>query len=362
MKQEYDLDSFAEENFNKPVVLIGAGKNAKEIIETQNWDIRFAIDSNANSIGRIEKKDGSYIEVVDWEVGNINVKEDDLVIITPSDFVDVEEKIELYARLRNNKRYVYILLRALQWDKERKIASEAPFSITEGTQKVPKVIHYFWFSGDPFPEKVRKCLDSWKKFCPDYEIKEWNLNNYSTDNEFCKQALKNKDWAFASDFGRCDVLYRYGGIYLDTDVELVKNIDDLLCDDGFMCFESKAGIDPGSGMGAICGHHILEEIRNKYYNLSYINDDGTINHPSIIRIYTDVLESYGLILNAEYQKVDGLAIYPPLVMSPYSYMTGRLQTYDKTYAIHHWVSAWISSKVRKEIDERKKYFEKEDNV
>lgn len=357
MNKEYDLDKFNEENKNSPIVLIGAGKNAREILENQDWNIRYVIDSNAESIGKIAKKDGTYIDVVDWKAGDANIREDDIIIITPSDFNNVEDKIKSYLRLGAKKKYIYIILKALQWDKERRVASEAPFIISQSNEnKIPKVIHYFWFSGDPFPEKVKRCLDSWRVYCPDYEIIEWNSTNYRTDNVFCNAALNNRDWAFASDFGRCDVLYRYGGIYLDTDVELVKNIDDLLCDEGFMCFESKEGVDPGSGMGAIPGHHIMKEIRDKYYDISYYNDDGTVNHPNIIRIYTDVLIKYGLIGNAEYQRIAGFAIYPPLLMSPYSYMTGRLQQYDRTYGIHHWVSAWISSKVRKEINIRKKYF------
>lgn len=358
MITEYDLDKFDIENSKRPIVIIGAGKNAKEILDSKNWDIRFAIDSNADSIREISYNNGLIMPVYNWEKGVSKIGTDDIILITPSDYTELLDKLFSYKSLRSNKLYLYIIMKALQWDKEREIASSVPYDIScVGETKIPKIIHYFWFSGDPFPEKVQKCIDSWKKFCPDYEIRGWNLDNYHTDNEFCNEALKHRDWAFASDFGRCDVLYRYGGIYLDTDVELVRNFDNLLFDEGFMCFESKLGIDPGSGMGSIQGHDIMREIREKYYNVKYINEDGTVNHPHIIRMYTDVLEEYGLILNAEYQQIRGFAIYPPLVMSPYSYMTGRLQPYDKTYSIHHWVSAWVSNKVRKEIDDRKKYFE-----
>ncbi len=358
MDNELDLDKFSNEYESNTMILIGAGKNAKEILDTCQWNIRFLIDSKAESIREIHNKENSCFHVYNWDDGISMINDGDLIVVTPSDFDELLEILATYKSVERNPRYIYIVMKALQWDKEREIASSVPYDIScAGETKIPKIIHYFWFSGDPFPEKVQKCIDSWKKFCPDYEIRGWNLDNYHTDNEFCNEALKHRDWAFASDFGRCDVLYRYGGIYLDTDVELVRNFDDLLFDEGFMCFESKLGIDPGSGMGSILGHDIMREIRAKYYDVKYINEDGTVNHPHIIRMYTDVLEKYGLILNAEYQQVKGFAIYPPLVMSPYSYMTGRLQPYEKTYSIHHWVSAWVSKKVRKEIDDRKKYFE-----
>jgi len=351
---EYSIDAF-NCNLTKTVVLIGAGKNAREILRTQKWNIRFAIDSN-DDINEIQVDD-IHLPVFGWNNGIDKICDSDVIVITPSLFEELEERLSSISSLKNNEVHLYIIMKALQWDMDRTKASNVPFMITSGTEnKIPKRIHYFWFSGDPYPEKVKKCIDSWHKYCPEYEFIEWNLKNYQTDNEFCNQALQNSDWAFASDFGRCDVLYRYGGIYLDIDVEIMKPLDELLYDEGFMCFESELGVDPGSGMGAIPKHHIMKEICDKYYNASYYNSDGTVNHPNIIHMYTDVLEKYGLSLNAQYQKVEGMAIYPPLVMSPYSYMTGRTQEYDKTYAIHHWVSAWVNEKRKREIEESKRYF------
>ena len=96
---------------------------------------------------------------------------------------------------------------------------------------IPKVIHYCWFGGNPLPEEAKRCIESWKKYCPDYKIIEWNENNYDVNsNEYMKSAYKEKKWAFVSDYARIDVVYKYGGIYMDTDVELVKGLDNLLND------------------------------------------------------------------------------------------------------------------------------------
>ena len=104
---------------------------------------------------------------------------------------------------------------------------------------IPKIIHYCWFGGAELPEKDRKCIESWKKFCPDYQIIEWNENNYDvTKNTYMYQAYQAKKWGFVPDYARLDIIYQHGGIYLDTDVELVKNLDSLLENDAFMGFVS----------------------------------------------------------------------------------------------------------------------------
>jgi hypothetical protein len=350
------IDEFKSNHALDTVILIGAGKMAKDILATYDWNIKLAVDNNTDRAGEQLLVGGKSIDVHPWnalyEYGNLEC----ILLITPMMVSSLIDQIDSDERLRDREVYIYQYMLALQWDIDRIKVSKRPFSLTTGvSNKIPKIIHYFWFSGDPYPEKVQKCIDSWKKYCPDYEFRKWSLDNYHTDNIFCNEALSVKSWAFASDYGRCDVLRKYGGIYLDVDVELIKPLDDLLYDDGFFIFESAEGVDPGSGMGAVQGHSIFDEICNQYENLHFINEDGSLNKVNIIPQYTNVLKKHGLVSDGSYQIVDGIAVYPPLVLSPYSYNTDLTYVIDKTYGIHHWVSSWITDERRYELELQKKY-------
>lgn len=345
---------------NRKVFLIGAGKQARSLLEKYDWDVFCCIDNDAGKQGTYMNAHGKGIPVYGWDYLVRNASPGSIILITPNDFSSLLEKIEGDDSLKACDCYIAVYMSAMQWDEDRIAASNVPFTIIKGTvPKIPKIIHYFWFSGDPYPEKVQKCLDSWHKYCPGYEFRKWDLHNYKTDNQFVKDALENKDWAHASDFGRCDVVYRYGGVYLDTDVELVKPLDDLLYDTGFFCFESSYGVDPGSGFGAEANNPIIKEICEAYNVITYKKADGISWNPvDILKIYTDPFVKRGLTLNAQYQNIEGFAIYPPLVLSPYSYRTGILASYEKTYGIHHWVSAWITEKQMKDMTERKAFIQK----
>ncbi len=344
----------------RKIFFIGAGKRALSFLEKYDWDVFCCIDNDIGKQGTYIKAHGKTIPVYDWDYLTHNVGPASVLLITPISYVPLLEKIESDDCLKMIDYYLPVHMAIMQWDADRIAASNVPFTITKGTvPKIPKIIHYFWFSGDPYPEKVQKCLDSWHKFCPGYEFRKWDLNNYKTNNQFVQDALQNKDWAHASDFGRCDVVYRYGGIYLDTDVELVKPLDDLLYDTGFFCFESARGVDPGSGFGAEAYNPIIQEICEAYNSIPYKKADDRIwNQADILLIYTTPFVKRGLVLNAQYQNIEGFAFYPPLVLSPYSYMTGLLAPYDRTYGIHHWVSAWITEKQMKVMNERKAFIQK----
>ena len=338
----------------RPVIVIGAGKRAVWLLNTYDLNYKYVVDSDEKKEGKVIEGEKVSLKIQGWEYLEEHYEKNDLIIVTPSyGYQELTDRIETI--LERPDVLVLAYSSALQWDIERIRQSRDPFEITKGKEnKIPKTIHYFWFSGDPYPDKVKRCLDSWHKFCPDYEFKLWSLENYKTDNVFCNEALSKKVWAFASDFGRCDVLYRYGGIYMDLDVELIKPLDDLLYDDGFFCFESKEGVDPGSGMGCTKCNEVFEKICKKYENLHFINEDGTFNKVDILKQYTSVLEDYGLKKTGRYQLVNGIAVYPPLVFSPYSYQTGIDSRYGNTYGIHHWVSAWISEEQRMEMENRKR--------
>ena len=143
---------------------------------------------------------------------------------------------------------------------------------------IPKMVHYCWFGGKPKPQGVISCIKSWEKFCPDYKIVEWNEDNYDiTKNKYMHEAWLEKKWAFVSDYSRLDIVYNHGGIYLDTDVELIKNIDYLLKAEAFMGFEDGKSVNTGLGFGAVKGFELIKELLELYENLDFINSDGSLN-------------------------------------------------------------------------------------
>lgn len=355
MIEVLSFEKFDLELKHKSIVLVGAGQRAKRILDSFDWNICFAIDRDSEKNGMLLEGIHKSVYIRDWAYLTEHYNKECVFLVSPG-LGYRELAHELEQRFPESEVHVLAYMEALQWDMDRIAESNVHFDITQGvTKKIPQIIHYFWFSGDPYPDKVKRCLDSWHKYCPDYEFKLWDLNNYKTDNVFCNEALSKRVWAFASDFGRCDVLYRYGGIYLDLDVELLKPLDDLLYDEGFFCFESENGVDPGSGMGCVKGNPVFKEICQKYEGIHFINEDGSLNKVNILNQYTSVLENHGLKKTGYYQNVEGIAVYPPLVFSPYSYKTGIDSRFEKTYGVHHWVSAWITEEEKVELEERKNF-------
>lgn len=217
---------------------------------------------------------------------------------------------------------------------------------------IPKKIHYCWFGGNPLPKDVQKYIDTWKKFCPDYEIKEWNEQNFDIHrNRYVEEAYQQKKWAFVSDVARIYALYTEGGIYMDTDVEVVKNLDLLLNKRGFLGFEGTQWIATNL-VGFEAGHEILRKFLEAYDHRSFIREDGTLDQTTNVEELTKLMvDYYHLVLNGEEQiLVDGIVVYPTDYFSPYDYIQGKLNKTCNTYTIHWFSQSWIGqSSVRKKI-------------
>ena len=220
---------------------------------------------------------------------------------------------------------------------------------------IPKIIHYCWVGNTPKPKSVLYCIESWKKFCPDYEIKEWNESNYDfSKNHYMKQAYDAKKWGFVPDYARLDIIYQYGGIYLDTDVELVKSFDELLDQDAFMGFENTGDgeyfVNCGQGFGAVPKHEIIKAARDLYDNLEFINFDGTLNMLASPHYTTQTLCQFGLEQKDKEQKLPNMMIYRSDVLCPKNFRTGKLNVTDKTVSIHHFTASWLDDQIKKEME------------
>ncbi|MEG2119582.1 MAG: glycosyltransferase, partial [Pseudoflavonifractor sp.] len=208
---------------------------------------------------------------------------------------------------------------------------------------IPKVIHYCWFGRNPLPEKALVCIASWQKFCPDYEIKQWNEDNFDfSGNRYAREAYEAKKWAFVSDYARLAVLYDHGGIYMDTDVELLKPLDEFLAEDAFSGFESdRYGIT--GIMAARAGHPWMGAMLNSYTDRPFLGEDGTPDLTTNTESATALMiRDFGFVPGGSDQILrSGIHIYPTDWFCPKDWRDGVICTTGNTHAIHHYAGSWV---------------------
>lgn len=180
---------------------------------------------------------------------------------------------------------------------------------THKCNQIPNKIHCLWFSGEEKPDEYKKCIESWHKFCPNFEICEWNVENYDINKHiYMKQAYEKRKWAFVSDYARLDLVYNYGGIYFDMDVELLKPIDNLLSSSGFFIRQKDGTIELGSGFGAPSKSTLIKALLEEYETLEFIKNDNEIDIlPQPSRL-APVLKKYGIERNYDSQIVNDILI------------------------------------------------------
>lgn len=209
---------------------------------------------------------------------------------------------------------------------------------------IPKVIHYCWFGRNEKNKAICKCIDSWKKYCPDYTIIEWNEDNFDVESvPFVRDAYKAKKWAFVADYARLKIVYENGGIYLDTDVELLKSLDPFLNLNAYMGFESDGLVNTGLGFGARKGHEVLLELMKDYEARTFSADMEDLKKIACPIINTKVLENLGLEANGKQQSFCDLTVFPYEYFDPKDQQTYVLSLTDKTVSIHHYDASWKSA-------------------
>ena len=210
---------------------------------------------------------------------------------------------------------------------------------------IPKVIHYCWFGGNPLPKSVKKCIRSWKKYCPDYKIIRWDESNFDiSENRYAAEAYACKKWAFVSDYARLKIICDQGGIYLDTDVELLRPLDDLLDYQGFLGFQEDNSVATGLGFGAEAGQPMVRAMLDDYRDIPFLRGDGTRDMTPCPVRNTDSLLPFGLRADGTRQEVCGLQFFPQDYFCPISLRTGELHITNNTYSIHHFDASWMEDK------------------
>ena len=209
---------------------------------------------------------------------------------------------------------------------------------------IPKVIHYCWFGKGELPPLAKKCIKSWEKYCPDYEIVLWNEENFDFScNRYMREAYESKKWAFVSDYARLKIVYEHGGIYLDTDVEIIKPFDDLLEKGAFMGFDEKGIVATGLGFGAEKGNEIIGEFLRDYDDIPFILEDGSFDLTPCPDRNTLALKRLGMDLSNKGGTFMNMTFLPCDYLCPMDYYTGKKTITENTHSIHHYCASWTSS-------------------
>lgn len=336
----------------RKIYCFGAGRMFDDFVkEFSNYNlkenIKAIVDNQADSMSiSFKEVQGASIPIISFEVMIKNISVSDKIVITTASYEEVIEQLSNTKEIDDIDYYIYPILRIEQYDNDRlNINIPSRLSTCKHIQ-IPKTIHYCWFGGKDIPIQYKKWMKSWKYFCPDYEIIEWNEKNYDVHKvQYISQAYEKGQWAFVSDYARIDVVNEYGGVYLDVDVELKKSLDKMLMNYAFCGFETNKYVNYGLGFGSQRSNVILKEIKEYYENSQFVYSDGSFNQTSCPLVQTKIMKRHGIKCNGEFQIVDGMAVYPSRVlcgMSPYSFRIENDFTY--TYAVHHFSGSWVEDK------------------
>ncbi len=209
---------------------------------------------------------------------------------------------------------------------------------------IPKKIHYCWFGGKELPKLAKKCLESWKRYCPDYEIIRWDESTFDINsNQYVKEAYENKKYAFVTDYVRLYALYNFGGIYMDTDVEVLKPLDEFLENKAFSGFESDSSVPTGI-MASEKETDIIKKLLDYYDNRSFVKSDGSLDLTTNTQTITAIFEKLGLNKNNQFQVIDGFSLYPSEYFCPIDCSTKKKKITNNTHTIHWFSGSWIPLK------------------
>ena len=337
---------FFEEMQGRKIVCFGAGIMFGDFLREcavykAEEKIAYLIDNDSEKWGM--KRRGCYdtffeIKPVE-ELKKIDASKY-VILLLGQHFQEMIRQLDAMPEMDYIEVYIYALI---QHCTQGDICAEEKNNVMQ----IPKTIHYCWFGGTSLPELDKLCIESWKKYCPDYEIVCWDESNYDiSKHPYMKQAYENRAFAFVSDYARLDIIYNYGGIYLDTDVELKKSLDTLLHYNAYCGYiHHGTRINTGIGFGAKKGFGIIQEWMDAYKYQFYERYNGTFNQKLCTEYQTDVLRYHrNFMMNGNYQIVDGLAICPKEYFDPLSCILGLEKSTEHTYSIHYNGLSWCDDK------------------
>ena len=227
----------------------------------------------------------------------------------------------------------------------------------EQRPRIPKTIHYCWFGGKEIPDFLKECMESWHRYCPDYKIVRWDEHTFDIDKyEYTRQAAKYSKWGFVTDVARLDILYQYGGIYMDTDVKLLKPLDNLLYQKGFVGVEQWGNINSGGGIGAVPHHKMIQEMLDYRLKFPFVMGDGSFNIETNGLYETTPFVRHGMRIDNTLQIINDMTVYPASVFHPYDYMSCEEKVEDNTVSIHYFYGGWMEESDRENREKTQKRY------
>lgn len=360
--KNWDVYQLKEIAAQKKLICFGMGKVFRDFLQDfPSMELEkniFAIADN-----KMDKKDESVlvngISIRLMDPNELRELDDGVILISCADISGVYEQLEQYGLPDGiSCCAVYFVRSQTNRTDDGNRRNPLKFRITQ-EQQIPKKIHYCWFGKSPIPERNLKWMESWKKCCPDYEIIRWDEGNYDVSkNAYIHEAYQQKKWGFVSDYARLDVVFHYGGIYLDTDVEIIRSYDELLYQKAFAGVEADRKIALGLGFGARKGHPVIGELMQLYENISFIQGNGNSNLTTCVTLQHPFYKKKGFIDNGEYQIIDGLTVYPETVLAAEDFYTGELRITSDTFSIHHYDGSWLDNKNKSGNNSNKKLFKR----
>lgn len=336
------MRTFFERCGNKKIVCYGIGHDFSRILknyEEYPWaeKIGVLVDNSPSKRG------------IDFRIGNHGYKiknleellredlSDSVILIACSYYMEILQQLNEITILEEIECYIYYFMFTL--------SEHNPICIRQQEQSlIPKVIHYCWFGRGTLPDLYKRCIESWYKYCPDYEVVEWNEDNCDiTENVFVNQAYEMKKYGFVPDYFRLKIIYEQGGIYLDTDVELLQSLDDLRYNEAFCGMEVPGEAAFGLGFGAVAGHPVVARLLERYQDMQFTETISPVWQ-------TGDLMEMGMQYGNRQQNVKGMTIYPTEVLSPMNLVTGEVVLTKYSYAIHHYDGSWVTGeKLKKKL-------------
>ena len=213
---------------------------------------------------------------------------------------------------------------------------------------IPRIIHYCWFGRNELPPLARRCIASWKKYAPEYSIVEWNEDNFDfKESRYAAEAYSVGKWAFVSDYARFRIIFENGGLYFDTDVELLQGCELVIGNKAFMACDKNYMISPGLGFGAEKHSTIIKACLDTYNDRDFLRRDGSMDLTTVVEICSSVLRYRGIIGTDDVAFYNDFTVYPCEYFAPKEYGSNKVSITKKTISIHHYDSSWLSSRQKK---------------
>lgn len=306
------------------------------------WRVAFYIDNSHDVQGRKITLQDRIVDIKPVTALN-DAGKNTVVIIAISRYAEILSQLEQMPCTQDMTCYIMPMMCIHNFCSD--ISGGLP--ILSDKPLIPKKIHYMWLGKKQIPSNLQKCIDSWKRYCPDYEIIQWNENNYDINkHRYMQDAYARGAYGFVPDYARLDLMYEHGGIYMDTDVEVKRNLDPLLYQEAFCGVEKWQTINFGGCSGAVKAHPMVGEFLKSREEIDFLDNNGRPNTVTCGFYDTKVAIKNGYCINGMTQNIQGMNIYAFDYFHPYDYMSGHTYMTEHTYSVHWFNGGWLDDKMK----------------